>query len=228
MIAPLAAMPIRGALWYQGESDALPNRQKYYVQALTGMITDWRMAWAQPNLPFLIVQLPNLGKPDPLNAGGWPQLRAAQAEVAANLPHTWMAVTIDGSEGDNLHPTKKQILGSRLALLARHEVYNEHIADSGPVFKDCAVDQGRIIVHFRTGDGALVAAADGAVHGCVIAGADRKFVLANARIDGDTLVVWSDQVLTPREVRYAWADNPEANLHNADGLAAAPFCAEIQ
>ncbi len=225
MISAIDRFPIRGALWYQGESDV--GRESLtpplYRLELAALIAEWRTRWQNPGLPVLIVQLPQNGKAGPSNqGGGWPRLREAQSKILS-LPRVGLAVTMDTCPDGNLHPRMKRPVGDRLGLLARRIAYGEKIHASGPVYAGFAVDGGRLRLRFTSGGSALRAGPRGEVLGCCVAGADRKFVPAQARIEGKTVVVRSDVVPSPVAARYAWCDNTECNLADASGLPAAPF-----
>jgi sialate O-acetylesterase len=218
MIAPLTKYPIRGAIWYQGESNASPERVSLYSRLFRTMIQDWRNAWRQGDFPFLFVQLANY-KAGP-NAR-WPELREAQLQALA-LRNTGMAVAIDIGNPDDIHPRDKQTVGARLAAAARAISHGENIAYSGPLFRSAVPEAAAVRVFFdHSGTG--LSARGGALRGFEIAGADRKFVPAEARIEGDAVVVSSPAVTAPVYVRYAWSDNPDCNLYNAEGLPASPF-----
>jgi sialate O-acetylesterase len=217
LIAPLTRFPIRGAIWYQGESNASIARAPLYARLFQAMIQDWRRAWGVGNFPFLFVQLANFKtSPD----ARWPELREAQLQTLA-LANTGMAVAIDIGDTKDIHPKNKQDVGLRLALAARAIAYGEKIEYSGPIFRQATPENGALRVWFDHA-GALTAKG-GAPKGFEVAGEDRKFVPAEARIDGATVVVSSAAVAAPVYVRYAWADNPECNLYNAEGLPASPF-----
>ena len=221
MIAPMTSYAIRGAIWYQGESNARPLRSLEYRRLFQGMIEDWRRAWDQP-LPFLFVQLANfMERRSEPEESAWAELREAQMR-ALGLPATGMAVAIDIGEADNIHPKNKQEVGRRLALAARAEAYGENIVYSGPLFQSMKLEPGQIRVFFRhTGPG--LEARGSSLEGFAVAGEDRKFAWADARIEGTSVVVSSPQVPNPLAVRYAWADNPSCNLYNKEGLPASPF-----
>ncbi|MGB9624270.1 MAG: sialate O-acetylesterase [Phycisphaerae bacterium] len=220
MIQPLIPYAIRGAIWYQGEANA--GRAYQYRKLFPAMIQDWRKAWGQGDFPFLFVQLANFQptKPEPSDST-WAELREAQT-MTLSLPKTGMAVIIDIGEAKDIHPKNKQDVGKRLALAALAIAYGKDVAYSGPMYDSMKIEGDRIRLTFKHVDGGLVAK-DGKLKGFAIAGADRKFVWAEAQIDGDTVVVHSDKVARPVAVRYAWADNPECNLYNKAGLPASPF-----
>ncbi len=218
MIAPLTHYPIRGAIWYQGESNATRERASLYAHLFGTMIQDWRRAWGQGDFPFLFVQLANFKTgPD----AKWPELRDAQRQTLA-LANTGMAVTVDIGNATDIHPKNKQDVGLRLALAARAITYGEKIEYSGPLFRQATPEGNSLRVWFdHTGTG--LAAKGGALKGFELAGADRKFVPAEAVIDGTTVMVSSASIGAPAYVRYGWADDPDCNLYNAEGLPASPF-----
>lgn len=233
MIAPLIPYAIQGAVWYQGESNA-GRRGEYHV-LLPALITGWRERWDRGDFPFLIVQLPNYREPAKLPVeGGWPHVRDAQLKALA-LPNTGLAVTIDLGEAGNLHPGNKTHVGGRLALAARSVAYGEKIVASGPLVDTMKIADGKVRLTFCHADGGLklgtppagtgIPAREAGVEpaGFAVAGADKKWVRARARLDGDAVVVWSDEVPNPVAVRYGWADNPPCNLYNQAGLPASPF-----
>lgn len=212
MIVPLQPFAIRGILWYQGESNI--GQHGGYDRLQSALIADWRKTWGA-EIPFLFVQLPPF-------QGTTPQFREAQHRVWRGVPHTAMVVTLDVGDAKDVHPTRKQPVGERLALAARAISYGEPIEYSGPIFKSVTFDAGRAVVAFAHVGAGLVAKGD-TLNGFTIAGADGTFVPATAKIVGDTVVVSSPEVKEPVAVRYAWANVPECNLFNKDGLPAAPF-----
>ena len=227
MVYPLLPFPVKGVIWYQGESNAdRPTDAIAYREQFKAMIQDWRRGWGRPDLPFLWVQLPNFQQPqaDPNAASNWALLRESQT-AALGLPRTGQAVIIDLGETEDIHPKNKLDVGNRLALVGRRVAYGERVPDSGPTFRAMRIDGSRVIVDLdHVGSGLQARAADGQVHGFAVAGADRHWAWASARIEGGHVVVWSDQVRQPVAVRYAWADNPDkADLYDQEGLPAAPF-----
>jgi sialate O-acetylesterase len=218
MIAPLVPMGIKGVIWYQGESNANDRRAPVYQRLFETMIRDWRSAWGQGDFPFLFVQLANYAKVPTTTA--WPIVRNAQFRTLG-LANTGMAVTIDIGNPDDIHPTNKQDVGTRLALAARAVAYGEKLIYSGPTFRQ-AIPEGKqlriVFDHVGTG---LVAKGD--LKGFQIAGADGKLLPANAKIEDNTVVVWADEVASPRVAAYAWSNSPEATLFNNQGLPASPF-----
>lgn len=220
MIAPLVPYAIRGAIWYQGESNASMNQAALYRRLFQTMILDWRRRWAEGPFPFLFVQLANYAKTGPQSA--WPELRESQA-AALELVHTGMAVALDVGDPQDIHPRNKQEVGRRLALAARGLVYGETLVYSGPLFRQVTREGARLRVWFDHTGGGLAVRGGGELKGFEMAGPDRQFVPASAMIDGRTVVVSSPRVAEPVAVRYGWADDPENNLINAEGLPAAPF-----
>ena len=221
MIAPLAPFPIQGAIWYQGESNA--GRSVHYQKLLPAMIKSWRDTFHNPQMPFLIVQIAPYDKeraysPDSI----WAEIREAQRHVANHVPKTALIVTLDVGDEQDIHPRKKEPVGARLALAARGVAYGEDLEYSGPTYEKSQVDGNEIRLKFEHYTGGLVAK-DGALKGFTVAGEDQKFHPAKAEIDGNTIVVSSDEVAKPVAVRYAWLANPEGNLWNKAGLPASPF-----
>jgi sialate O-acetylesterase len=229
MVYPILPFAIKGVIWYQGESNAndLSQARRYRGQ-FAKLVDSWREDWAgaSPRLPFLWVQLPNYGKPDslpPVDATWASQRESMSAELS--VPLTGQAITIDVGEAENLHPKNKQDVGKRLALVALDVAYGEGGTSSGPTFRSFTTDGGKAIVTFEhLGKGLMSKSPDGSVGAFAIAGDDRVWHWANAKIVGKTVQVWSDQVPEPTAVRYAYSNGPlNANLYNKDGLPAAPF-----
>ncbi len=220
MIAPLMPYAIRGAIWYQGESNA--GRAYQYRTLFPALICDWRGAWRQGDFPFYYVQLANFRqRKDSPGESAWAELCEAQL-MTLNLPNTGMAVINDIGAANNIHPTNKQDVGHRLALNALAKTYGRDVPYSGPVYDSMTVEDSAIRLHFKHTDGGLIAKG-GELESFAIAGEDRNFVWANAVIDGETVVVSSPAVPDPVAVRYAWADNPQATLYNDAGLPASLF-----
>ena len=226
MIHPLLPNPVAGFLWYQGESNADADGALVYRDLFANMIKDWRLRWGRGDLPFLWVQLANyMAAADQPGDSNWAKLRESQSAVLA-LPKTAQAVIIDIGDADDIHPQNKQEVGRRLALAARKMSFGEDVVFSGPTYRSHEVKEGRVIINFDHVGGDLVAKGntDGKLAEFSIAGADRHFVWAEATIQDNRVVVWSDEVKEPVAVRYAWADNPAgANLYNLEGLPASPF-----
>lgn len=222
MIAPIKSYGIKGAIWYQGESNA--DRPHQYQTLLPTMIKDWRSRFGVGNFPFLVVQLAGYMDPvkDPVQPG-WAELREAQLLTVEKVPNCGIAVAIDIGEAQDIHPKNKQEVGRRLALFAEGTTYKQKIEYSGPIYDSMKVEGGKIRISFRhVGDG-LVAKGDSELKGFAIAGADKKFVWADAVIDGGTIVVSSPSVENPVAVRYDWANFPSGNLYNKADLPASPF-----
>ncbi|HVN48192.1 MAG TPA: sialate O-acetylesterase [Bacteroidota bacterium] len=223
MLAPLFNFRIAGIIWYQGESNA--TRAVEYRKLFPAMIRDWRNHWQQGNVPFLFVQLPNFMEPNEQpSEGDWVLLREAQLQTLS-LPQTGMAVTIDIGEWNDIHPLDKKDVGQRLARAAQNIAYHDStVLASGPLYKSMRRADNKIIVTFTNCGQYLMAYGDTALHYFSIAGADKKFVWAKAKIENNTVIVWNDAIAHPVAVRYAWADNPlGANLYNSEGLPASPF-----
>lgn len=223
MIAPLAPYAIRGAIWYQGESNA---GSKLYGLQMRTMIANWRGDWRKGDFPFLFVQLPNFMAPQQKPsepAGGWPLTREIFLKTLTAVPNTGMAVTIDVGEANDIHPRNKQEVGRRLAQWALAKTYGKDVVACGPLYKSMRVDGNKIVVEFDCVGGGLGARDGDKLKGFAIAGADKKFLWAEARIAGDTVVVSSPEIESPAAVRYAWANNPDCNLINKAGLPASPF-----
>lgn len=222
MIAPLLNYKIKGVIWYQGESNA--ERPGDYFNLFSAMINDWRKNWNEGDFPFLFVQLPNfMETKDEPSKSNWALIREAQLKTLS-LPGTAMAVAIDIGEWNDIHPLDKKDVGDRLALAAQKIAYGENIVYSGPVYKSMKIDGNKIILSFtHTGSGLIAKEGNGLKY-FAIAGTDKHFVWANARIEGNKVVVWNSDILHPVAVRYAWADNPDgANLYNKENLPASPF-----
>jgi sialate O-acetylesterase len=221
MIAPLLPMTLAGAIWYQGESDT--STAFHYRTLLPAMIRDWRSRFGQDDLPFLIVQLANhMGRGTRPETSAWAEMREAQAMTARDVPGCGLAVAIDVGEANDIHPKNKQEVGRRLALVAEAQVHHMPVACSGPRYRSLAEDGTAIRLVMDEAQGLTTSDGKDPI-GFAIAGKDRRFVWATARIDGTTLVVSASEVAEPVAVRYAWGNNPACNLTNASGLPASPF-----
>ena len=243
MIAPLIPLRLAGVIWYQGEANR--GRAWEYREAFPLVINDWRKQWNRDDLPFYFCQLANFqAKSDTPAESAWAETREAQS-MALSLPATGQAVLIDLGESKDIHPLNKHDVGERLARIALAKNHGRPITFSGPVFESQKVEGKTIRVRFSHTDGGLVArplparfdvstligetaplvrnSPDSEIEGFAICGTDRKWVWANARIERDTVVVWSDRIPQPIAVRYGWADNPTCNLFNGGGLPASPF-----
>jgi sialate O-acetylesterase len=221
MIAPLLPYAIRGAIWYQGESNA--GRAYQYRTLFPTMIRNWRAEWKQGDFPFLFVQLAPFMKieAEPGDSA-WAELREAQLLTTKKLPNTGMAVITDVGDQADIHPKWKEPVGARLALAARALAYGERIVHSGPVYESMKIEGNKAVLSFKHVGSGLVAKG-GPLQGFAVAGEDRKFVKAEAEIQEDRVVVWSPQVANPVAVRFGWANYPVVNLWNKDGLPATPF-----
>jgi sialate O-acetylesterase len=218
MIAPLVPYAIRGVIWYQGEANS--GQSQLYRRVFPNLVADWRRTWAQGEFPFLYVQIAPFKEMPP-------EIREAQRLSLATIPNSAMAVTLDVGDANDIHPTDKKPVGERLALAARGLVYGERLEYSGPLFESHYVDGASVVLKFSHIGGGLVAR-DGELKGFTIAGADKVFRPAHAKIVGDTVEVFGDQLQNPTAVRYAWANVPEGNLFNNAGLPASPFTTEAE
>jgi sialate O-acetylesterase len=221
MLAPIAPLAITGAIWYQGESNA--ERAFQYRKLLPALIADWRKLFGQGDFPFYIVSLPAfMHRKDVPGDDSWAEMREAQALAAKNVPHSCLAVTIDTGDPDNVHPVDKEQVGDRLALCALAEHYGQKVPDSGPTLSKVERLPGALKLHFDHTDGGLVVKGD-RLGEFSIAGDDHKWVWADARIEGESVIVSSQSVPEPKAARYAWQSNPLATLFNGAGLPASPF-----
>jgi sialate O-acetylesterase len=227
MVAPLINYGIKGILWYQGEANT--DKPEEYQELLPALISDWRNKWQQGTLPFLFVQLPNFMEVQYLpSESQWAELRFGQLK-SLSVTNTAMAVTIDIGEWNDIHPLEKKVVGERLALAARKLAYrNDKIVYSGPIYKSSVREADSIKIEFNHIGSGLTIKGGGDLNYFAVAGADKKYVWAEARINNNHIIVWSGEIKEPVYVRYAWADNPEgANLYNIEGLPASPFEATI-
>ncbi|EAZ83162.1 sialate O-acetylesterase [Algoriphagus machipongonensis] len=222
MINPLVSYPIKGVIWYQGESNA--GRADEYEELFSAMITNWRSKWGLGDIPFLFVQLANfMERKSPQPESDWAYLREAQSKTLS-LPNTGMAVIIDIGEAGDIHPKNKKDVGERLWLQAKKIAYNEDIVANGPVFKSASIQEGKIVVTFEDVAGGLeISDGDNSVKGFIVETSSGRFQEVSGEISGVNEVVLNLDVTNPVEIRYAWADNPEVNLVNALGLPTAPF-----
>ena len=243
MVAPLIPYAISGVIWYQGESNV--GRAWQYRTAFPLLITDWRKQWGQGDFPFYFCQLANYKEKQPKpGESAWAELREAQTSTLA-LSNTGQAVLIDIGESQDVHPRNKKDAGERLASIALARDYGKAIPFSGPVYESVEFESGKAILQFKHSDGGLVAkplsetfdvatkiqkiaplvrnSPGSELEGFAVCGEDKQWAWAQARIEGDTVVVWSEQVPAPVAVRYAWADNPTCNLYNGAGFPASPF-----
>ena len=223
IIAPLTSFAIKGAIWYQGESNI--DRAYEYRDLFPAMIRDWRKQWKQGEFPFLFVQLANHHDESILpRQSNWAELREAQA-LALALPNTGMATAIDIGEADDIHPKNKLDVGRRLGISAMKVAYDRQIVSSGPTFSKMRVDGSHVIIEYNNVGGGLVTKDKyGYVRGFQVAGSDQKFYWARAKIEGSFVIVSCKDVDKPVAVRYAWDDNPgQLDLYNKEGLPAMPF-----
>jgi sialate O-acetylesterase len=224
MIAPLTRFPLKGVLWYQGESNV--GRPGQYADLLRLLVRQWRKAWGREDLAFLAVQLPGYVDPNlkPADAN-WAQLRESQERAMDSLPHTGLAVTLDLGERDNIHPKNKMPVGKRLALLALAGVYGRKIEAVGPRPGKLSAEGATLRLAMSHAKGLELRTPDPS--GFEVAGPDGVFHAAQARVDGESLLLWNKAIADPRALRYAWADDPAAELYNGDGLPAAPFRVQL-
>ncbi len=222
MIVPVLPYAIKGAIWYQGESNA--GRAYEYRTLFPTMIQSWRRVWKQGDFPFLCVQLAGWEVANNFDKTGvtWAELREAQLLATQKLKNVGMAVITDVSDRADIHPKKKEPVGARLALAAEAIAYGKDVEYSGPAYDGMKVEGNKAILSFKHVGGGLVAK-DGPLQGFTIAGPDHKFVKADAEIQGDTVVVSSKEVEKPEAVRFGWANYPVDNLFNKAGLPASPF-----
>jgi sialate O-acetylesterase len=237
MVAPLIPFGVKGAIWYQGESNAGNSVQ--YRTLLATMIDDWRSRWsagggASATFPFYIVQLaPFMKVVDGPENGGWPMLREAQRQIALNVPNTGIAVITDVGDPTTVHPTRKEPVGERLSLLAQALTYHQPGVECyGPVYSGMSINGASVTLHFTHCDGGLVMKngdpiipeeSSTQITGFTMAGADGKYFKATAQITGTNVVVTSQDVPQPKSVRYGWNNYPLVNLYNKAGLPASPF-----
>ncbi len=224
MINPLIPYSIKGALWYQGESNV--PRATQYQKAFPLMIADWRNRFMQGDFPFYFVQLAsfNAGNGNSNAGSAWAELRESQSQTLS-VPNTGMAVTLDIGESNDIHPKNKQDVGLRLAAIALHNLYSKEVVFSGPTYQTMKIDGNKIIISFsNAASGYLIKDKYNYIKGFEVAGDDKRFYYAQGYINDGKLVIHSDSVETPVAVRYGWADDmPEANLYNAEGFPAVPF-----
>jgi len=219
MIAPLVPFAIRGTIWYQGEGNV--GSPKMHQSLFPALIRSWRKEWGG-EFPFLYVQLANhLARKDAPVESYWAMLRESQ-RLTLSVPKTAMATAIDIGDAQDIHPKNKQEVGRRLALAAESVAYGKEVVYSGPMIASMKREGEKIRLTFTHVGGGLVARGD-TLKGFAVAGEDRKFVWAQAKIEGNTVVVWAEGVAKPAMVQYAWADNPECTLFNKEGLPAPPF-----
>jgi sialate O-acetylesterase len=221
MIQPVAPLAITGAIWYQGEANA--ERAWQYRTLLPAMIGDWRKLFGQGDFPFYIVSLSAfMHHHDQPGDDAWAELREAQALTARNVKNSGLAVTIDAGDADNIHPKDKKVVGERLALCALARTYGKKISGAGPTFSSLEHFPGALKLHFSHTDGGLVVKGD-KLEEFAVAGKDRQWHWADARLEGDSVIVYSPLVPDPVAARYAWQANPAATFYNGAGLPTVPF-----
>jgi len=221
MIRPLAPLALTGVIWYQGEANQFKPAQ--YRTLLPAMIADWRGVFGQGDFPFYIVSLPSFtARQTKPGTDGWTAVRETQAFTARTVPNAGLAVTVDTGDADNIHPTNKLPVGERLALVALRNTYHRDVICAGPTFAKVETLPGALRIHFTNTNGGLVVKGK-KLGEFSVAGADRVWHWAEARLEGDNVIVSSQQVPTPVAVRYAWQANPLATLFNGAGLPAEPF-----
>ena len=227
MVAPYKDYPIKGVLWYQGESNAgEPQKYEGYMHAL---VAGLRTVFNDPKLPFIYAQLPNFMDVTYLpTESNWAELREAQLK-SMSIPNTAMTVNIELGEWNDIHPDNKKDVGERMALAGLKLAYGQDIVYSGPIYKGYSINNDKITLSFDHVGSGLTTNDGEPLTEFAIAGEDKKFVWATAKIEGDQVVVWSDEVSDPKYLRYAWADNPDnPNLYNKEGLPASPFRIAIE
>ena len=220
MITPLIPYSIQGVIWYQGEANV--KNAYLYRRLFPALIKNWRDRWGSGDFPFYFVQLPNLYREPEPTKSGWPELRESQL-LALSVPNTGMAVTIDIGDPTNLHPKNKQDVGHRLALIAESNLYGKNKNYSGPLFNSSTISGKTIRLKFnQVGDGLVCKGSDKLV-GFEVLTKDGKILPAEARIEGNDVIVWNDTIQDPVSARYAWGDDPKCNLYNKAMLPASPF-----
>ncbi len=219
MIAPLGKAALKGVIWYQGESNS--GHPDAYPRLLSTLVGEWRKQMNQPALPFFIVQLPDYASQ--WDGFYWPWEREAQSKAVATISDATLIVGINTTDGFDLHPKTKLEIGRRIAVAVRHDVYHEHIAGSGPIFRDAKSAGPSMRVTFDTRGDGLSNSCPGDVRGFAVAGDDGVYHFARAQIDGNDVIVQSDAVRAPKTIRYAWSAVPNSTLVNKAGLPAAPF-----
>ncbi|HTN37798.1 MAG TPA: sialate O-acetylesterase [Arachidicoccus sp.] len=227
MVAPEIGYTIKGFVWYQGESNT-GNAQEY-GQLLPALIADWREKWDMGDIPFLYVQLPGFGDFNYLpTESNWAELRESQRK-SLSVPNTAMAVAIDLGEWNDIHPDRKKPVGKRLALAAEKIAYGADIVYAGPVARFSKMEGSKVRISFTSIGGGLITSDGEELQEFAIAGADKNFVWAHAKIEGSQVLLWNEKVKDPKFVRYAWSDNPvDPNLSNKEGLPASPFEMECE
>jgi sialate O-acetylesterase len=221
MISPLAPLALTGVIWYQGEANQ--TRPAQFKKLMPALIRDWREQFAQGDFPFYMVSLPAfMARRAEPGFDGWTAVREVQIQTAQLVPNCGVAITVDTGEADNIHPKEKQTVGERLALVALAGHYHRAAVASGPIFRSLEKQRDTLRLHFDPAGGALVVRGETPGE-FAVAGADRKWHWATAKLDGETIIVSAPEVSLPVAIRYAWQANPKATLFNTAGLPAAPF-----
>ncbi|MGO4920989.1 sialate O-acetylesterase [Maribacter spongiicola] len=225
MIAPCTQLSFKGLLWYQGESNT--GEPEKYGTLQEALIKDWRNQFQQQNIPFIYAQLPNfMGVNYSPEESKWAEIRAAQLQ-GLHQPNTAMTVNIDLGEWNDIHPDNKKDVGERMAIAATKLAYGEDVVYSGPQYQSFSVEENMMILSFSHLGTGLITKDQLAPQNFAIAGADKKWVWAEAKIEGNKVVIWNENIPNPKYARYAWADNPDnPNLYNKEGLPASPFTTE--
>ena len=229
MIYPIIPFGIRGVIWYQGEGNTESTEPNHYQTSFPLLIRNWRQAWGEGDFPFLFVQLAPWIR-DPIfhvavdsEGTGWAALREAQLITSLNVKNTGMVVTTDLGDENRIHPRRKELVGQRLALAAQAIAYGDNVVYRGPVFESMTAKNGKLILNFKDASGAVISHGNEIV-GFTIAGSDKKFFPAQAKIVGEKQIeIWSDRVSKPLAVRYGWANYPIVNIYNLAGLPMSPF-----
>lgn len=226
MVAPYVQYPLKGVLWYQGESNT--GSPEIYDDYMRALVDGWRKVFDNPDLPFIYAQLPNFMDVSYLPVeSNWALLREAQLK-ALRIPNTAMTVNIELGEWNDIHPDNKKDVGERMALAALKLAYGEDLVYSGPLYKEHTLEGNKVIISFSHVGSGLITDDGEKLSEFAIAGEDKKFVWADAKIEGDKVIVWNEEIPDPKYVRYAWADNPDnPNLYNKEGLPASPFRIEV-
>ena len=226
MIRPVAPYPLRGVLWYQGEEDALARRGQEYQRLLPLLINDWRTFFGQPELPFIIQQLPDF-KGEGASKTEWAEFRESQKLALKNMSDASLVIGLGCGEADNIHPANKREIGRRMALVALREAYGKEVCASGPTFDSMSLEGSGVRLRFRNAHG--LCTTDGKTPmGFLISGKNGLFVPAKARVDAETVFISTEGVSRPFTLRYSFQNVPIGDLMNDAGLPAAPFTAELR
>ena len=219
-ILPLQQYPIKGVLWYQGESNA--HNKDAHEKLFKLLVQSWRKNWNNEHMPFYFVQLSSLNRPS------WPWFRDSQRRLMNEIPHTGMAVCTDRGDSLDVHPTRKQEVGERLAYWALNKTYGHHVVPSGPLYKSVSFNKNMAYVSFDYAEGMKAAEEGAELRTFEVAGEDQMFYPAKAVIEGDRVKIWSEKVKEPKIVRYGWQPFTRANLVNGAGLPASTFRSDVE